>query len=136
MATSNWKGLLAVSKTETHAMELGLIPNRPLMDCRYDVIIDDGKKLWRVQVKYANGMLANSSGSVRVKLAYETRGRKHIYTYNSDEVDALIVYIPKIDRLCWLPCDLFVEKKALSIRLDPPLNRQKSRVIYAKDYFW
>lgn len=136
MTTSNWKGQLAVSKAETHAMELGLVPSRPLMDCRYDLIVDDGKILWRVQVKYANGKSKNSVGSVTANLAYETRHRKLVYTYNSDEVDALIVYIPKIDRLCWFPCEIFAGKKELSIRLAPPLNGQKTKIYYAHDYFW
>ena len=136
MLTSNWKGQLAVSKVETHAMELGLVPNRPLLDCRYDVIIDDGKKLWRVQVKYANRTSLHATGSVIVNLAYETRGRRHVYTYQEAEVDALIVYIPKVDKLCWFPCSAFVGKKALSIRLDPPRNNQKTKIYYATDYFW
>ena len=136
MITTNWKGQLAVSKTETHAAELGLVPCRPLMDCRYDVIIDDGNKLWRVQVKYANRMSPNSVGAVAVNLAYETRRRRHVYTYSDDEVDALVVYIPKIDKLCWFPCETFVGKKELSIRLKPPLNGQKNKIIYARDYFW
>ena len=136
METSNWKGQLAVSKAETHAMELGLIPSRPLIDCRYDIIIDDGKKLWRVQVKYANGKPKNSAGSVTTNLAYETRQRRTVYTYSESEADALIVYVPKIDKLCWFPCGLFVGKKELSIRLEPPLNQQRSHIIYARDYFW
>lgn len=136
METSNLKGQLAVSKVELRAMELGFIPSRPLFDSRYDVIIDDGKKLWRVQVKYGNGKPRNSVGSVTVNLAYETRGRKNIYTYNESEVDALVVYIPKIDKLCWFPCEVFVGKKELSIRIDPPLNGQKSKIYYAYDYFW
>ena len=136
MPTSNWKGQLAVSKAETHAIELGLIPNRPSIDCRYDIIIDDGKRLWRVQVKYANGVSSHTSGSVVAKLAYETRQRRSTYTYNESEVDALIVYIPKIDKLCWFPCQAFVGKKVFSIRLDPPLNGQKTKIYYAHDYFW
>lgn len=136
MPTSNWKGQLAVSKAETHAMELGLVPNRPLMDCRYDMIVDDGTRLWRVQVKYANGTSSHSSGSVVAKLAYETRQRKRTYTYNESEVDALVVYIPKIDKLCWFPCNVFVGKQLLSIRIDPPLNGQKTKIYYAHDYFW
>ncbi len=136
MPTSNWKGQLAVSKAETRAIELGFVPNRPLMDCRYDMVVDDGKRLWRVQVKYANGVPANSVGAVIVKLAYETRHRKHIYTYHEDEVDALIVYIPKIDRLCWFPCEAFVGKNVLCVRIDPPLNGQKSKIFLASDYFW
>jgi hypothetical protein len=136
MPTTNWKGQLAVSKAETHAIELGLVPCRPLMDCRYDMIVDDGKKLWRVQVKYANGASTNSVGVVTANLAYETRQRKVVYTYNDSEVDALIVYIPKIDRLCWLPCCVFIGKKELSIRLEAPLNQQRSGIVYAKNYFW
>lgn len=136
MLTSNWKGQLAVSKAETHAIELGLIPNRPSIDCRYDIVIDDGKKLWRVQVKYANGNPPCSSGAVIAKLAYETRHRKNTYTYNSIEVDALVEYIPKIDKLCWFPCEVFVGKKILCIRLESSLNGQKKRITYANDYFW
>ena len=136
MPTSNWKGQLAVSKAETRAIELGFFPSRPLMDCRYDMIVDDGKRLWRVQVKYANGVPANSVGAVIVKLAYETRHRKHIYTYHENEVDALIVYIPKIDKLCWFPCEAFIGKHVLCVRIDPPLNGQKSKIYLASDYFW
>ena len=136
MPTSNWKGQLAVSKAETRAIELGFFPNRPLMDCRYDMIVDDGKRLWRVQVKYADSTHLHTAGSVIAKLAYETRGRRQIHTYNSNEVDALIVFIPKLDKLCWFPCEVFVGKKELSIRLDPPLNGQKTKIYLARDYFW
>lgn len=117
-------------------MELGLIPNRPLMDCRYDMIADDGKKLWRVQVKSTNRVVSHCKGAVSVNLLYETRHRQHIYTYNEREVDALVVYVPSIDKLCWFPLRVFVNKTALSIRLDSPLNGQKNGIIYAKDYFW
>lgn len=136
MPTSNWKGQLALSKAETHAMELGLIPNRPLMDCRYDMIVDDGNRLWRVQVKYADSKSSGSTGSVVARLAYETRHRRNVRVYDSSEVDALIVYLPKIDKLCWIPCECFVGKKMLSIRLVKPLNGQKTKIFYAHDYFW
>lgn len=116
-------------------MELGLIPNRPLMDCRYDMIVDDGKKLWRVQVKYANGKPANTDGSVVVKLEYNDR-TKHSYTYHEDEVDALVVYIPKLDKLCWLPLEVFVGKKRLSVRIEPPKSGQKKGLVLASNYFW
>ncbi len=134
--TSNWKGQLAVSKAETRAMELGFVPCRPLMDCRYDMIVDDGGKLWRVQIKYANKHPSNSVGAVAVNLAYETRRRRRTYTYSASEVDALVVYIPRLDKLCWFPCEVFVGKKELSIRLEPPLNGQKTKLIWANNYFW
>ena len=106
------------------------------MDYRYDLVLDDGHKLWRVQVKYANGVPAKSQGAVVVKLAYETRQRRHIYTYHEDEVDSLVVYIPKTDQLCWFPCHVFVGKKVLCVRLGPPLNDQKAKIFLANDYLW
>ncbi|MFH1244417.1 MAG: group I intron-associated PD-(D/E)XK endonuclease [bacterium] len=137
MFTSNWKGQLAVSKAQVRAIELGYFPSVPVMDCRYDLVLEDKNfKLWRVQVKYANGKPANAIGSVIVKLAYETRQRRHVYTYSECEVDALVVYIPKIDKLCWFPCTAFVGKKILCVRIEPSLNNQKSKIYYAHDYFW
>lgn len=137
MTTSNWKGQLAVSKAQVRAIELGYFPSVPVMDCRYDLVLEDkNSKLWRVQVKYANGVSSHTTGSVVAKLAYETRQRRNTFTYKESEVDSLIVYIPKIDRLCWFPCRAFVGKKVFSIRLDPPLNGQKTKIYYAHDYFW
>lgn len=137
MPTSNWKGQIAVSKAQVRAMELGYFPSVPIMDCRYDLVLEDRNgKLWRVQVKYANGKPSTSAGAVIVKLAYETRHRRQVFTYKNSEVDALIVYIPKVDRLCWFPTEAFIDKKALCVRLEPSLNGQKSKIFYASDYFW
>lgn len=132
--TSNWKGQLAVSKAEIRAFELGHIPCRPLYDTRYDLVIDDSKSLKRVQIKYANGQNKNMPGVVIVKLEYEDRQKK-AHTYQSSEVDTLVVYIPKIDRLCYFPNRIFLGKRRLSVRLEKPKNNYK-HVTYAKDYFW
>ena len=134
-ATSNVKGQLAISKAELRALELGYIPSRPSFDTRYDLIIDNLKTLGRVQVKYADGKPSNTGGSVVVKLAYEDR-KKRIFTYRKEEIDALIVYIPRIDRLCFLPPKIFVGKRNLCIRLEKPKNNQRKKVIFAEDYYW
>ena len=133
--TTNVKGQLAVSRAELRAFELGYLPSRPLYDARYDLIVDNAKKLLRLQVKYADGKPSNSSGSVVVKLEYQDR-RKNIYTYQKSEIDGLVVYIPKIDKLCFFPNNIFVGKKKLNIRLDKPKNNQKKGVIAAEDYYW
>ena len=133
--TSNVKGQLAVSKAELRAFELGYIPCRPLFDWRYDLIIDDFKSLKRIQVKYADGRLSHSVGSVRVKLEYKDR-TNHIYTYNKGEIDGLIVYIPKIDKLCFFPPEIFIGKRDLCVRISPPKNHQKTNILYADKYYW
>lgn len=133
--TSNRKGELAVFKMQIRALELGFIPSIPSIICRYDALIDDGSKVWRVQVKYANGKPSNTSGSVVVKLEYNDRSH-HSYTYKDTEVDALVVYIPRIDRLCWFPPSIFSGKKRLSVRISSPVNGQVVGINRAEDYFW
>ena len=136
MTTSNQKGKLAELKALASAIEKGYAPSIPAIDCRYDMILEDESRLWRVQVMYADGTPTASSGSVIAKLAYETRQRRKIYTYSADEVDALIVYIPRIDKLCWFPIEVFADKKALCIRIEPPLNAQRTKINMASDYYW
>jgi hypothetical protein len=136
MLTSNKKGDLAVFKAMTRAVEKGYMVSIPAQHCRYDLVLDDGVRLWRVQVKYADGSPSRSNGSVIAKLLYETRTKEASYTYSDDEVDVLVTYIPRIDRLCWFPIEVFAGKKTLCIRVDPPLNRQKSFVNLASDYYW
>ncbi len=133
--TSNVKGQLAVSKAEIRAFELGYIPSRPLYDARYDLIIDNFKTLQRIQVKYANGAPKNSAGVVVVKLEYEDRQKK-AHTYQKDEVDALVVYIPRIEKLCYFPPEVFLGKRKLSIRFQKAKTNHVKRIIHAKDYFW
>jgi hypothetical protein len=133
--TTNTKGQLAVSKAEIRAFELGFLPSRPLYDARYDLIIDNGQKLLRAQVKYADGKPTNSDGSIIVKLEYEDR-KKKVYTYNNSEVDVLIVYLPSIDKLCLFPKKVFTGKRKMSIRINKAKNNQKQRVIAANAYYW
>lgn len=133
--TTNVKGQLAVSKAELRALEIGYLPSRPIFDNRYDLILDDFTSLKRIQIKYADGKISNSAGSVSVKLDYENR-RKQFTTYQSSEVDGLIVYIPRIDKLCYFPLSVFQGKRRLAIRVEKSRNNQKKGVIWANDYYW
>jgi len=133
--TTNVKGQLAVSKAELRAFELGFLPSRPLYDSRYDLIIDMQGKLVRVQVKYANGKPSHATGAVVVKLDYENR-KKKFYTYQTNEVDALIVYLPQVNRLCWLPPEKYIGKRKIHIRITSPKSGQIKNITFARDYFW
>lgn len=133
--TSNVKGQLAVSKAEIRAFELGYIPSRPLYDNKYDLLIDKNSKIERIQVKYADGKSTNSTGAVVVKLEYLDR-KNIVHTYQEDQIDALVVYAPKIDRLCFFPKNVFVNKRKLNIRIASSKNNQQKGIIFAKDYYW
>jgi hypothetical protein len=80
--TTNIKGQLAVSMAELRAFELGYIPCRPLYDTRYDLVLDNGNKLLKAQVKYADGRPSNAKGAVVVKLDYEDRKRNFTHIIN------------------------------------------------------
>lgn len=133
--TTNVKGQIAAAKAELRALELGYMPSKPIFDARYDLILDDGKQLKRIQIKYADGKTSNSQGSVAVKLAYQSRKHK-VYTYKNSEVDGLIVYLPKIDKLCYFKPKMFVGKTRIHIRYLKSKNNQKKGIIAAEDYFW
>ena len=133
--TTNMKGQIAMTKVELRALEKGYILSKPLFDTRYDLILDSGKELLRIQVKYGDGVMPNSTGSIFVKLGYENR-LGEVFTYRKEEIDGLIVYIPKIDRVCFFPPKVFENKVKLSIRYVPSKNKQKKGIISAQDYFW
>jgi hypothetical protein len=133
--TTNLKGQIAASKTELRALELGYIPSKPIFDTRYDLILDNLTDLLRIQIKYADGKITNSGGSIRVKLEYQDR-RKNSYTYKQEEIDGLIVYFPRLDRLCFFPPEVYVGKKSLCIRVEPSKNNQAKGILFARDYYW
>src|SRR5438309_2267143 len=66
---TNLLGEFAVAKVFLRAIEKGWTVSRPMMECRYDLILDDGLRLYRVQVKYAGGKTPKQvSGVVPVGL--------------------------------------------------------------------
>ena len=131
------KGIEAVLKVEMRANELGYIVSKPTTDCcRYDLIIDDGVSLKRVQVKYAGHKPFNAEGSVNVGFRKMSINGKSRPSYSRDEIDAIIVYIPAIDRLCYLPIDLVDGKQSINLRYAPSKNNQTARAFSCEQYFW
>ena len=131
------KGEYAQLKVQQRAVEFGFIVSVPTVDTRYDLILDDGKQLLKVQVKYADGSFNDSSGSVRLDLRrWAGDKRTETRNYQRNEVDAILVYIPKIDDICWLPPALFHDKPALSIRYEPTRSGQKANIHFASDLIW
>lgn len=133
------KGEVAQLRAELRAVEKGWIFSRTEAHARYDLVLDDGKRLYRVQVKYCDHESSHSTGSVSVGLTkltgYNKRGSV-ARTYKKSEVDALIVYLPKTQKLCWFNVDVFDNRPSFSIRYAPPKNGQKTRLRMAEDFEW
>jgi len=135
METTNSKGDLAVAKVHLLSIEKGFIVSKPLSDsARYDLIVDDGA-LKRTQIKYADGKGSHGSQGV-VRVALEKKYKDKILFYSEKDIDLLLVYIPKIDRICAFKSDIFAGRKNLYIRYEPAKNGQKKGCLSASDYFW
>lgn len=103
------KGELAKCKVLFRAYEKGMLVSEPTIDADYDLIIDDNDHLFRCQVKYADSSPSNSSGCVKLGLRRTTRNGK-ILLYDPKHIDAILVYLHKVDKIVWLPAEKWIGK--------------------------
>ncbi|HJQ71680.1 MAG TPA: group I intron-associated PD-(D/E)XK endonuclease [Blastocatellia bacterium] len=98
----------------------------------YDLIVDTGARLLRVQVKtgwHSRGCLLYK-GRRRVRdLRYSGMRR-----YRADEVDFFAVYDPKTDDIYVVPPTAMGVDGCL--RLEPVLNGQQKLIRWARDFTW
>ncbi len=135
---TNFLGEYAIAKILLRCLEKGFGCSRPTIECRYDLVLDDGIKLYRTQVKYAGGASPkHCKGMVPVGLRkWRTDGRPPIPYYTAAEIDLLLVYVRRIDSILWFGPEVFDGRKRLFIRVEPTLNNQKKGCLMAADYIW
>lgn len=135
---TNDKGEFAMLKVKQLALERGILLSQPTMaNCRYDLIVDCGERLVRAQVKYADGKSSKATGCVQLGLRRITRGNKMgKMCYNAQEVDVLLVYVPKMDKVLWLEGPYFHDKQAIIIRIEPSKNNQTKGCLMAEQFIW
>jgi len=132
MFDSYKKGQIASLKFQTRATELGYTVSIPTVESRYDLLVDDGKQIHRVQVKYgdrSNG----SDGSIHVDLRKQCRGRGKRKTYSAREIDAVVVYAPRTDKCYWLNAQKFDGVKSITLRIDEP-QKLGNKMHFAREY--
>lgn len=136
--TTQQKGQYAQLKVELRAAELGYIVSKPTVDARYDLVLDDGNQLHKVQIKYSNSKSPHGDDGVVVvellRWAGDKRSEKRCY--HSNEIDVVIAYLPIVDKLCWIPSDVFDGRPNLYLRLVPPKNNQTKGILMAEDFYW
>ena len=130
-------GLIAQNKAELRAIEKGYLVSKPITECaRYDMVVDNCITLERVQVKYAGTKNKESTGSCKVDFRKKSINGNQRNFYTKSEIDAVLVYIPDIDKLCYFPISFVENKSTITIRYDKPKNNQMHGVINAYDYLW
>lgn len=134
--TTQQKGELATLRVMLRAVERGVLVSRPVLEgSRYDLVLDDGTRLYRAQVKYASA--DPDSGRLVVELKKHSGGyRRRLYTYSEAEIDVVVVYVPDLESVLWLPAPLWAGKVSVALRLTPPRNGQVAGCSFAADYIW
>lgn len=131
--TRSQKGAAAEAEIAAAAIRLRLQVLRPLGEgWRYDLVIDIGDKLLRVQCKWAS-----RNGDVLNARCVTNRHTPHGYvriTYTADQIDAIGAYAPDTDRCYLIPVSEVVGRTMLSLRIGPTRNNQAQLIRWAKDY--
>ena len=128
------KGEVAHLRVQLRAAEKGIVVSRPIIECRYDLVLDVGGRLYRAQVKYADWR--SETGGVYLDLRKQTRNVGPRRPYLVNEIDVLLVYLPKVDAVLWLDAQVWAGKDSLTFRISPTKNKQRAHVRDYKDFIW
>ena len=129
----NHKGNLAEAAVAFQAARLGIPAFRPLLEHgRYDLVLDVGSRLLRVQCKWAS--CRGSVVQVHVAGSRLTRGGSVRTRYSGTEIDAVAAYCGELDRCYLLPVELVAGKSTIQLRLTPAKNGQRAGLHWASDH--
>jgi hypothetical protein len=132
MLTTNQKGLVAEAAVMFECAKLGVPVLRPLDDQRYDLALDLGTQIVRVQCKWA----ARDGDVVAVRTRTCRRGRDGLIhrSYKPGEIDAIAAYCPDTGCCYYLPAEYSVNRGAVALRLEATRNNQALGVNWARDF--
>jgi hypothetical protein len=133
---SSQKGEIAKLKVEQRATEKGWIVSRPVEYSRYDLVLDNNGRLYRIQVKYGDSEFSKPNGSIVVGLKKDNGKRKYRF-YTELDIDAILVYIPHFEKICWFNKEHFNNKTLLTIRFSPVSKYGKGKFVrMMNDFIW
>lgn len=134
--STNRKGAIAETAIAAAATKLGISVLRPIVEHgRYDLAFEIGDRILRVQCKW--GGLDDARAVIKVQLQGSWLSSTAGYvrsSYSEDEIDLLAVYCGELDRCYLLPSALVAERRAIYLRLSPPLNGQRACINSAEDF--
>src|SRR5712671_3762696 len=132
---SNVKGAVAEQAIVLAATKLQIPVLRPVSEHgRYDLALEIGDRLWRVQCKW--GRLTERGDAVGVHL-FSCRCTPNGYVrtgYTQDEIDAIGVYCGELDRCFLVPISAVSGQQTIQLRLTPARNGQQACITLADDF--
>ena len=133
MLTSDQKGAIAEAAVTLAAIRLGIGVYRPVAEGgRYDLILDAGSGLLRVQCKYAQ----RRGDVIGIRCYSSRRGRGGLIKrrYTADQTDLIVAFCPETDRCYVIPPSKFAGRTHVQLRIGPTRNSQAIGIHWARDH--
>lgn len=131
---SKTKGNLGEIAVAHEFIKWGCTVSFPFGDnARYDLVIDDGENLKKVQIKYTGSKSENDSWTCRCVSSMNHTTNKKFDTYKED-VDIIAFYISEIDTCIMFDILEVGDKTSITIRESIPKNNQSKGIFFIKDH--
>lgn len=131
--STDQKGAIAETAIALAAIRFGVDVYRPVVEgLRYDLLLDVGDRLLRVQCKWA--ACHDDVVIVRCYSCRRTRTGMLVRRYGAEEVDFIAVYCETLDHCYLMPPKLFVGRRQVHLRVGPSRNNQRRRINWADDF--
>lgn len=115
------RGELTEAVVLAKLIEFGYSVSMPFGDSRrYDMIVDDGRRLYRVQVKTARDGYSTGTVEFNTASVHPISGRKTRY---EGQIEAFIAYHPGTHAFYWVPIS-DCQGDRLALRIAPAKNNQ------------
>jgi hypothetical protein len=130
--STNQKGAIAEGEITSAAIRLGIGVFRAVAEERYDLVLDIGERLLRVQCKTA--VLDGDVLVIRCYSCCRTADRMLRRSYTGDEIDAVAAYNDELDRCFLIPIQRVDGLTTIQLRLTPARNNQVRGINWAADF--
>ena len=128
---SHKKGYIILLECALRFTELGLLVSLPIGPFRYDLLVDNGRQIFRIQCKTASKQ-SNGSYCVSTCTTVANTKTRHKTYYTSDDIDFIVTVI--CDELVVIPVEEVKKSSSKIFRTEPPSQGNKSKVNLIEDY--
>ena len=133
MSETTQKGAIAEAAIALEATRLGFVVLRPQTEGRrYDLVIDTGPRLLRVQCKW--GRRRGNVVVVKVSTQRLTPAGYVQTSYQAAEIDGIGVDCDDLKRCFYLPIEVAAGRSVFHLRLAPAINNQELAINWAEQH--
>ncbi len=133
--STNDKGAIAESGIRHAAALCHIGVYQPLSShSRADLVLEIGRDLFRVQVKWGRIDPSGDMIVARVGGSYLSAAGYVRSSYSEDEIDLLAIYCAELNRSFLLPASKIAGMQSVQLRLTPPRNNQVACINLADEF--